>query len=162
MELDRRNFVAAAALAACGCLAGCGATGDGGSGDDSDGAKLPPEVSPNGIAEVGTLADYPAEGVYDALAATHRVIVVRKAGRVYALRSICTHKTCLLEPSGRGLTCPCHGSRFELDGTVVKGPATRPLWHYAISKDPAGRLVVDKSRRFRPDASDPAMFVAVA
>ena len=43
---------------------------------------------------------------------------------------ICTHLGCV--PLGhqgeyKGCFCPCHGSQFDMSGTVVHGPAVRPL-----------------------------------
>src|SRR3712207_6725986 len=127
MDLNRRDFVAAAAVTVCGCLVGC--AGSTGGGQTTEATNLPPEASPNGTVDVGTAADYPGDGVYDRYAKAERVYVVRRGGRLYAVRSICTHKTCLVEPVGSNFHCPCHGSRFELDGTVTKGPATRDLPH---------------------------------
>lgn len=51
------------------------------------------------------------------------------AGDVQALSPICTHLRCVVEfdRTKQEWKCPCHGSRFALDGTVVKGPARRPL-----------------------------------
>ncbi|KAL1507139.1 hypothetical protein AB1Y20_007992 [Prymnesium parvum] len=47
----------------------------------------------------------------------------------FALRAECTHLGCLVTPNplGDGFTCPCHGSRYAADGTVLRGPAPRPL-----------------------------------
>jgi len=46
----------------------------------------------------------------------------------YALRAECTHLGCLVadDPMG-GYACPCHGSKYSRDGTVLRGPAPKPL-----------------------------------
>ncbi|MFI1565190.1 FAD-dependent oxidoreductase [Streptomyces sp. NPDC020490] len=50
-------------------------------------------------------------------------------GRLHALSPRCTHLGCLVSfnSAERAWECPCHGSRFDTDGKVVEGPATRPL-----------------------------------
>ena len=47
----------------------------------------------------------------------------------YALTNLCTHLGCqpALDQTDRVFVCPCHGSRFNLQGFPIKGPATRPL-----------------------------------
>ena len=48
--------------------------------------------------------------------------------------SKCTHKGCAVNKIANGtIDCPCHGSKFNLDGTVAHGPATKPLAARAIS-----------------------------
>ena len=66
--------------------------------------------------------------------------VIRRRGRplaVYrdedgtctAVSAVCTHMWCLVEWNDvdRTWDCPCHGSRFDVEGTVLNGPANRPL-----------------------------------
>ena len=50
-------------------------------------------------------------------------------GRVHALSATCTHLGCQVafNAAERSWDCPCHGSRFDIDGAVLEGPATRPL-----------------------------------
>lgn len=50
-------------------------------------------------------------------------------GRIHALSSVCTHQGCQVafNPAERSWDCPCHGSRFDIDGRVLDGPATKPL-----------------------------------
>jgi Rieske Fe-S protein len=50
----------------------------------------------------------------------------------------CTHEGCLTEiVNGARFECPCHGSRFDNNGAVIEGPATRPLQILPTSYDPA-------------------------
>jgi len=162
MNVNRRDFVASAAITVCGCIAGSQPDGAGDAAAPSretDASNLPPETNPQGTVDVGTLSAYPHDGVYDGFARSDRIYVIRRAGRIYALRAVCTHRGCLVVPDASAFRCPCHGSRFEADGTVTKGPATRPLAHYAIARTDAGRLIVDKSKRLTPDANEPAAYV---
>jgi Rieske Fe-S protein len=56
-------------------------------------------------------------------------------GEVHALDPICTHVRCVVQfdSEAREWACPCHGSRFGTDGSVVRGPARRPLARVARS-----------------------------
>ena len=45
------------------------------------------------------------------------------------LYAVCTHLGCLPPgvPLNNRFECPCHGSKYELDGTYIEGPAPRSL-----------------------------------
>jgi Rieske Fe-S protein len=78
------------------------------------------------------------------------VVVARDGGGVYAMSGVCTHAGCLLTDStetvAAGLYCPCHGSAFDADGTVTRGPARDALQHYAVTIAADGTLTVDGSQ----------------
>ncbi len=50
-------------------------------------------------------------------------------GRLHVRSAICTHMGCTVRWNqlSRSWDCPCHGSRFGIDGEVLSGPAERPL-----------------------------------
>jgi len=53
---------------------------------------------------------------------------------VKALYKVCVHLGCLYrwEPTGERFECPCHGSKYLLDGAKIDGPATRNLDVFVI------------------------------
>ena len=50
-----------------------------------------------------------------------------------ALLMQCTHQENQLTQQGNGFHCSLHGSQFDKEGRVVKGPAERPLKQFPVS-----------------------------
>jgi len=63
------------------------------------------------------------------------IMIINRDNKFYCLDARCTHAGAPLaegELNGDILTCPWHGSRFNItNGSVVRGPAREPLRVYA-------------------------------
>ena len=80
--------------------------------------------------------------------------VVKEAdNKVVAFGPQCTHLACAYHwESGAGqFQCPCHGSRFAIDGKVLAGPAARPLDRY-VTRIEDNRLQIGELRQSGPQA----------
>lgn len=52
----------------------------------------------------------------------------------------CSHLGCAVEERNFGFECPCHSSRYDLDGVVLRGPATDNLRKLRVEKSEDGTL----------------------
>ncbi|MBT3151777.1 Rieske (2Fe-2S) protein [Streptomyces sp. CHD11] len=111
------------------------AVGCGSDGGDGDGDGPSPDSGGPGQVLAAT-SDVPVGG--GTVFKDAEVVVTQPAeGDFKAFSAICTHQRCLVAEVANGtIDCPCHGSRFRMtDGSVERGPATRPL--------PAERITVE-------------------
>jgi cytochrome b6-f complex iron-sulfur subunit len=138
---SRRDMLCglAVALVAPGALvAACGSDDSGNTGGDSGGsgggsASTSTSTSAGGGgggAGISTpLADIPDGG--GLLVDTEdggKALLVRNGDEVKAFNAACTHQGTIVRAPENGISvCPSHGSEFDTDGAVVKGPATKPL-----------------------------------
>lgn len=74
-----------------------------------------------------------------------KVLVVRQtaADEFTTLSGVCTHAGCTVRfvAGSTSFACPCHGSKFAIDGAVTTGPATRTLKTYQNDFD-AGTMTL--------------------
>jgi len=139
-RLTRRHFCQAAGFSACAAAAG-------GTGLFSV-EFLRPRVlfEPPSIFSLG-----PADSMEVGQVITnvqHHVFVMRLQDGFRALSSVCTHLGCITryQPDEHIIACPCHGSRFTLDGDVIAGPAPRPLHWLEMSLSDKGLITVDTAQ----------------
>ena len=151
-EMNRREFVAAVACAACLC-------GMGG----MENLLADDTTQPSTTLDAGAKSDYAKDGITTTwIGQPNRVIIIRHGGKIYASTSVCPHRQVTINEGAdnNSFECPRHHSKFDIDGNVTQGPAKKALVRYAISVDANGHLIVDKSQKFTDTQwDDPASFV---
>ena len=73
------------------------------------------------------------------------ILLIRNSEKtVLIFNAHCTHKGCIVKYSERNnrIECPCHGSQYDLNGNVLKGPAPRPLTTHSGELD-GGQIIVE-------------------
>ena len=78
------------------------------------------------------------------------VAIVRDAGGVFAISTVCTHLGCIVKQAPDGFHCPCHGSRFGPDGALVRGPAPKALPWLAVTHTGGTTFIVDEGASVPP------------
>jgi Rieske Fe-S protein len=103
-------------------------------------SNFPPLLQPLGSVRVSV---NPISGAYPT-GDFYPIIISRGSGDdFYAVSSNCTHRGCVVSPfNGSVIGCPCHGSEFWMDGSLMKGPAGTPLLSYAINFDGVNTLKI--------------------
>jgi len=64
--------------------------------------------------------------------------------KIMVLSDRCTHLGCVIryDPISRQFVCPCHGSKFDLEGKRISGPAKHPLKKLFYKVDKKGNLTI--------------------
>ncbi|MCB1214794.1 MAG: Rieske 2Fe-2S domain-containing protein [Deltaproteobacteria bacterium] len=108
---------------------------------------------PSPVFEAGTPEDYLVGEVSEKYKDSNGVWIIREKGGMYALLAVCTHLGCTPRwlASDNKFKCPCHGSGFKRSGINFEGPAPRPLERLKITLSPQGKILIDKSKRFREE-----------
>ncbi len=128
---DRRTVVKSAGVAAAAvALAGCSTYGDDPDAPATSAAPAQPSGPANasGSGPANALvktADVPVGG---GVIVGDTVVTQPTAGQFKGMSSTCTHAGCKVSSIESGkIVCPCHGSKFNLDGSVSQAPAQQPL-----------------------------------
>lgn len=79
--------------------------------------------------------------------------LVNTSQGMVGIYKVCTHLGCLYKwvPTNHRFECPCHGSKFQLDGTYIEGPAPRNLDRFAVTLlDSGGNEVAQTDEEGNP------------
>jgi Rieske Fe-S protein len=126
-NLNRRQFL----LLSAGLVAGCKTADDGAS-----------AIHAERVVDAGLASRYAADGVYAGFR-DQGFFVIRNGENLFALSAFCTHRKCkLIAEADRSFYCKCHGSTFDANGKVTKGPAKRDLPVLSLVADEKGELLV--------------------
>ena len=99
----------------------------------------PGEQTPSSY-DLGLAADLPTSGKLIRLDIPAIIYKTKNGFQAYSL--VCTHLGCTVEEDGESFSCPCHGSQFDQDGSVLKGPATKPLSELKVELSEDGKLIL--------------------
>ena len=63
------------------------------------------------------------------------VVFEHPSGETFAISTTCTHAGCEVRKTKSKFECPCHGSRYDLTGQVIRGPAPANLTRFPVKKE---------------------------
>jgi len=104
------------------------------SGDTASTTKAPPATGGTAPEQINAIAKTSDVPVGSGVIVGEVVVTQAAAGDFKGFSSTCTHAGCAVNEVVDGtINCPCHGSKFNLDGSVAQGPATKPLEPKAVA-----------------------------
>lgn len=102
--------------------------------------SYPYDPTPPSEFDIGPASDYPLHS-HTILAHIPAILIHDKNG-LQALSLVCTHLGCTVEQRNFGFECPCHSSRYDMNGVILKGPATADLRKLRVEETEDGNLRV--------------------
>ncbi|GAB1543317.1 hypothetical protein NUACC21_59910 [Scytonema sp. NUACC21] len=131
--MNRREFIGCVSVGTIasslpGVLTACSSS------QQSQVPATPPRA--DGFQPVGTVVDLDKTGqILNEKFVAGKVLVVRdpsNTSQVIAVNPVCTHAGCDVawQKDQNAFVCPCHDSKFALDGKVLNGPADKPIPTY--------------------------------
>ena len=133
VQMPRQQVIrGAGVVVVAGALAACSNTEEKpAAGSDTSATDAPSTAAAPAGDTIAKTADVP---VGSGVIVGEVVVTQPAAGEFKGFSAKCTHKGCTVNKVADGtIDCPCHGSKYNLDGTVASGPATEPLATQAIS-----------------------------
>jgi Rieske Fe-S protein len=94
-----------------------------------------------GLQTVGSGVTVSPPGYQDNYGNDSIYIVQESAGNYIAYSLSCTHQGCVINKSGSGWRCPCHGATFSATGAATGSPARGNLQSYTVCADSTGVTV---------------------
>jgi len=98
------------------------------------------DPAPPSQYDLGSAQSYPP-GSRTLLMHIPAVLIHGKDGFM-AFSLVCTHLGCTVEQKDEAFECPCHGSRYDNQGYVTRGPSSAPLKRLRIEEMETGNLML--------------------
>ena len=92
------------------------------------------------VIDVGAVSQFPVGS--RTLLPQVPAMLISTAGGLRVMSLVCTHLGCTVEQAENGFRCPCHGSRYDSQGNVTRGPARQPLKNLKVEVSAQGRVLV--------------------
>lgn len=141
--LNRRQFLVTSGIGVLAtAVAACGDGSLGVPGTNVPIIKVPPPPAGPLTLKVGDYPQLASVNVLVQVAGTFFAVKRTGAATFEAFSMACTHEGFQVGiVNGNRFDCPAHGSRFDINGNVLLGPATIPLQKRPTSYDPASDLL---------------------
>jgi cytochrome b6-f complex iron-sulfur subunit len=98
------------------------------------------DPTPQTEFDIGPASDFPLN---KRVILTHiPAIIIHDDEGIRAVSLVCTHLGCTVEERNFGFECPCHSSRYDPSGVVLKGPAKLNLRKLRVDEAEDGNLRV--------------------
>ncbi len=98
------------------------------------------DPTPQSEFDIGPANNYPINS--RTVLAYIPAIIVHDEDGLRAISLACSHLGCAVEERNFGFECPCHSSRYDPNGVVLKGPSAADLRKLRVTETEDGNLHV--------------------
>ena len=83
----------------------------------------------SGFVKLASTGDVKPNSMMQVVVSNQKILLSNVNGNYYAISDVCMHRGCQLSKGkleGETVTCPCHGSKYDLKtGNFLKGPTKK-------------------------------------